>query len=182
EVEKFIPPRKGRRHVLRVIREILAFEPRQRGTNLVAALEFLMHVTSHRAVAVVLSDFLGHVSTEASTAPVQSLLLRSQPALRQANRKHDVVAVQITDRFETELPDVGLLSLQDAETGEAAEINTRDPRTREEFQSRQARTQESILGVFRSLGIDIIRLRTDQPYGAELGRFFEKRERRRLRG
>src|SRR5260221_9164664 len=135
EVEKFIPPRKGRRHVLRVIREILFFEPKFPGTDLNRALEFLSRVTTHRAVAVVISDFLGQ--THVSRAEIDAHLRRravfsdtlaqaSLTALRQANRRHDVVAVQITDRFELELPALGYLVLKDAETGEVVEVNTGD--------------------------------------------------------
>jgi uncharacterized protein (DUF58 family) len=166
-VEKFIPPRKGRRHVLRVIREILFFEPQRRGTNLNVALEFLLRVTPHRAVAVVLSDFLG-----------QNALVR----LRQANRRHDVVAVQITDRYELELPALGRLILRDAETGEVLEVNTGDARKRAVFAERRTREQAELQRTFRSAGIDAIQLQTDQPYAIALGRFFEMREKRRRRG
>jgi len=166
-VEKFIPPRKGRRHVLRVIREILFFEPERRGTNLNVALEFLLQVTPHRAVAVVLSDFLG-----------QNALVR----LRQANRRHDVVAVQITDRYELELPALGRLILRDAETGEVLEVNTGDARKRAVFAERRTREQAELQRTFRSAGIDAIQLQTHQPYSVALGRFFEMREKRRRRG
>jgi uncharacterized protein (DUF58 family) len=194
EVEKFIPPRKGRRHVLRVIREILFFEPKRRGTNLNHALEFLTRVTPHRAIAAVVSDFLGQNITESHQAAgsrsrkqsglmlPQSLALASFTALRQANRRHDVVAIQITDRYELELPALGRLVLKDAETGEVVEVNTGDDRKRQAFAQRQSRAQAELLRVFRSAKIDSIQLRTDQPYGSELGRFFETREKRRLHG
>ncbi len=189
EVEKFIPPRKGRRHVLRVIREVLFFEPHRQGTDLNGALEFMLRVTPHRAIAVVLSDFIG---SPASPGPyrgrlqpqllnLESLAQASQSMLRQANRRHDVVAVQITDPYELELPELGRLMLQDAETGEIVEVNTSDARKRGVFAERQARAQAELGTLFRSAGIDAIHLRTDQPYGAELGRFFETRERRRQR-
>src|SRR5215831_4131200 len=109
-VEKFIPPRKGRRHVLRVIREILFYEPQHRGTDLTSALQFLSRVVAHRAVVIILSDFLGQtVPTRADIAGhlrrrvvlSETLGQASATALRQANRKHDVVAVQIIDRFES---------------------------------------------------------------------------------
>jgi uncharacterized protein (DUF58 family) len=192
EVEKFIPPRKGRRHVLRVIREILFFTPKRRGTNLNLALEFLTRTTPHRAIAVVVSDFLGQnvtsrkpaAETRQSSSAVlpQSLALASFTALRQANRRHDVVAIQITDRFELGLPALGRLVLKDAETGEVVEVNTGDNRKRAAFEERQARAQSELLRVFRSAGIDSIQLHTDRPYGSELGRFFETREKRRLHG
>jgi uncharacterized protein (DUF58 family) len=191
EVEKFIPPRKGRRHVLRVIREVLFFEPKRRGTDLNVALEFMMRVTPHRAIAVVISDFIG--SPAAATgrrgrrlAPqmmlLSSLAQASFPMLRQVNRRHDVVAVQIADRFEMELPALGRLVLTDAETGEVVEINTGDDRKRSSFAQRQAQAQADLARLFRSAGIDSIQLRTDVPYGIELARFFETRERRRSHG
>src|SRR5712671_6404725 len=111
EVEKFIPPRKGRRHVLRVIREVLFFEPKRRGTDLNGALEFLLRVTPHRAIAVVISDFIGSPAVAArgrrgklrpQIMLLESLAQASFTMLRQANRRHDVVAVQITDRYELE--------------------------------------------------------------------------------
>lgn len=190
EVEKFIPPRKGRRHVLRVIREVLFFEPERRGTDLNDALEFLMRVTPHRAIAVIISDFIGSPAASGRRAAqprpqmmlLESLAQASFAMLRQANRRHDVVAVQITDRYELELPRLGRLVLNDAETGEVVEINTGDERKRAAFAQRQARTQTEVARLFRSAGIDAIQLRTDKPYAIELARFFETRERRRLHG
>jgi len=190
-VEKFIPPRKGRKHVLRVIREVLFYEPRLRGTDLNSALEFMLRVLPHRAIVVILSDFLGQT---APTRPEIDAHLRrkavlsetlgqaSFTVLRQANRRHDVVAVQITDRFELELPALGRLVLKDAETGEVVEVNTGDERKRAAFAQRQSKAQAELLKLFRSARIDSIQLRTDQPYAGALGRFFETRERRRLRG
>src|SRR5262249_13091566 len=141
EVEKFIPPRKGRKHVLRVIREVLFFEPERRGTDLNGALEFLLRVTPHRAIAVVISDFIGSpaVSGRRSRKPrpqmmlLESLAQASFAMLRQANRRHDLVAVQIADRYELELPSLGRLVLTDAETGEVVEVNTNDERKRAGF-------------------------------------------------
>src|SRR5262249_34942227 len=163
------------RHVLRVIREILFFEPRRRGTNLNHALEFLTRVTPHRAIAAVVSDFLGQNITErAPRGPhhrrpsgmvlPQSLAMASFTALRQANRRHDVVAIQITDRFELELPALGRLVLKDAETGELVEVNTGDARKRAAFTERQNKAQAELLRVFRTANIDSIQLRTDQSY------------------
>ena len=190
EVEKFIPPRKGRRHVLRVIREVLFFEPKRQGTDLNGALEFLMRVTPHRAISVLISDFIGSPALAGRGAGklrpqmllLESLAQASSPMLRHANRRHDVVAVQITDPYELELPALGRLVLQDAETGEIVEINTGDARKRSAFAQCQQKSQSELTRLFRSAGIDAIRLRTDQPYASELGKFFETRERRRLRG
>ena len=190
EVEKFIPPRKGRKHVLRVIREVLFFEPGRKGTDLHEALEFLLRVTPHRAIAVIISDFIGSPALpegRSGQLRPQMLLLESlaqaaSPMLRHANRRHDVVAVQIADPYELELPALGRLVLQDAETGEIIEVNTGDARKRTAFAERQQKAQAELSRLFRSAGIDAIQLRTDQPYAAELGKFFETRERRRLRG
>jgi uncharacterized protein (DUF58 family) len=189
-VEKFIPPRKGRHHVLRVIREVLFFEPEGRGTDLNGALEFLLRVTAHRAIAVVISDFIGSAAVQSTQGRnlrpqmmlLESLAQSSHAMLRHANRRHDVVAVQISDPYELGLPALGRLVLQDAETGEIVEINTGDARKRSAFAERQASNQGGLGRVFRSAGIDAIQLRTDQPYAAALGKFFETREKRRLRG
>ena len=191
QVEKFVPPRKGRKHVLRVIREILFYEPKQRGTDLNGAIEFMLRVTPHRAIAVILSDFLGQtfpkrddISGHLRRRAVLSETLgqTSFTTLRQANRRHDVVAVQITDRFELQLPALGRLVLKDAETGEVVEINTGDERKRTVFAQRQAKAQAELLKLFRSARIDSIQLRTDEPYASALGRFFETREKRRRHG
>jgi uncharacterized protein (DUF58 family) len=209
-IETFIPPRKGRKHVLRVIREALFFQPRRRGTDLNQALEFMMHVTPHKAIAVILSDFVGSPAQRAAGAApaapdepgtfgripsaharsrlrpqlmlLESLAQASFALLRQANRRHDVVAVQITDPCELELPALGRLVLEDAETGEIVEVGTGDARKRAAFAERQARAQADLARLFRSAGIDAIQLRTDEPYTAALGKFFETREKRRLRG
>ena len=181
EVEKYMPPKKGRRHVLRVIREILFFEPQRRGTNVSGALEFLNRVTAHRAITVVISDFLEpappKVSPQASAAPVTAL----STSLRQTNRRHDVVAVQITDPHEMELPALGRLILQDAETGEVVEVNT-SAATRRAFAGQQQQQQGELERLLRGARIDAIRVRTSEPYAAALGRFFETRERRRRHG
>jgi uncharacterized protein (DUF58 family) len=206
EVEKFIPPRKGRGHVLRVIREVLFFEPKRRGTDLNQALEFLLRVTAHKAIAVVISDFLGSSAKRAAGVPpesqtkassagrmpaarlrshmmlLESLAQASFTMLKQANRKHDLVAVQVTDPRELELPELGRLIFQDAETGEIVEVNTGDARKRKAFAERQMKSQEHLARLFRKAGIDAIQLQTGQAYGAALGRFFETREKRRLRG
>lgn len=180
-VEKFIPPRKGRGHVLRVIREILVYQPEKVGTDLNEALQFMTRVTSHRAIVVVISDFLGSAKGGGGMM-ASSLATVSSTALRQANRKHDVVAVQIADRFESELPNLGILVLRDAETGELAEINTGDQRRRKSFSERRIKAMADLKRVFTSARIDAIELRTDQPYEAALARFFETREKRRRHG
>jgi uncharacterized protein (DUF58 family) len=189
EVEKFIPPRKGRGHVLRVIREVLFFEPKRRGTDLVNALEFVGRVLPHRAIVAVISDFLMPVVSNVSVqlprgdAPLNTGVLPKpvQTALRMANRRHDVVGVHIADRYELELPALGRLTLEDAETGEILEINTGNASGRDAFALRQQKLNDDLARSLRGAGVDTIQLRTDEPYGAALGRFFENREKRRLR-
>jgi len=192
DVEKFIPPRKGRGHVLRVIREVLFFEPKRRGTNLVAALEFMGRVLPHKAIVVVISDFI-FINTVASAAPGRlsredarhysgALPQPVQTALRMANRRHDVVSVQIADRYELELPKLGRLIFEDAETAEIVELNTANAASRDAFALRQQKQYAEVARQLRSSGIDSIQLRTDEPYAAVLGQFFEAREKRRLRG
>jgi uncharacterized protein (DUF58 family) len=175
EVEHFIPPRKGRSHVLRVIREVLYFEPKRRGTDLAHALEFVGRVLPHKAIVVVISDFISDAGGGLLPPPIQT-------ALRQANRRHDVVAVHVADRYEMELPALGRLVLEDAETGEIVEVNTAHAASRDAFALRQEKQRAEIARQLRSSGIDTIQLHTDEPYSAALGRFFETREKRRLRG
>jgi len=140
---------------------------------------------------VIVSDFLGSPvaprrAGEKRTRPqmmlLESLAQASYTMLRQANRKHDLVAVQVTDARELELPNLGRLIFQDAETGEIVEVNTGDARKRKAFAERQAKDQEQMARLFRRAGIDAIQLRTDQDYTVALTRFFETREKRRLRG
>jgi uncharacterized protein (DUF58 family) len=178
-VEKYIPPRKGRRHVLRVIREILFYEPQSAQTNLADALDFINRVITRRAIVVVLSDFLENAPRwQRRPAPTRPWLT----ALRQARRRHDVVCVQITDPNEFNLPDVGRLVLQDAETGEQAVVDTSDEHWRAVWQQQRRQQQAALEQTFRLARTDALQVRTDQPYEAALGRFFATREKRRLRG
>lgn len=165
EVETFMPARKGERHVLRVIREILFYEPKNRGTNINAALEFLLRLTRRRAIVVLISDFLTNLD---------------HTLLRQVNRKHDLVAIQIIDPHELELPDVGRIVLEDAETGEIMQINTSDTEIRRAFAKRREFFQDELKKTFRNLKIDLIQILTNKPYAAELEKFFKQRERRRF--
>jgi len=177
-IEKFIPPRKGRRHVLRVIREVLFAEPQRTGTDLAGALEFSNRMLAHRAIVVVVSDFLAPVPAGPKRAETRGF----QTAIKQANRRHDLVAVQITDPYELQLPALGRLVLEDAESGEVIEVNTGSDVNRNAFAVRQSRNQAELGRMFRSAGIDAIQLQTHQPYAAPLGKFFETREKRRRRG
>lgn len=189
-VEHYLPPRKGRRHVLRVVRDILFHTPRFRGTSVNGALEFVNRVLHHRAVVVLVSDFLGE--TNLGRAEVMAHLRRkalhsetlgrmSATTLRQVSRRHDVVAVQVVDPFELSLPALGRLVLKDAETGEVVEVNTSDARRRMAFEARGHKTLSELDRLFRSAGVDAVRVRTDEPYEDALVQFFDTREKRRRR-
>jgi len=190
EVEKYIPPKKGRRHVLRVIREILCFQPAKRGTSFSVALDVLNRLARRHAIVVVISDFLfePRAAMESQQARPGGYLLsptlgpRTWPALRQANRRHDVIAIQVVDRFELALPALGRLVFTDAETGELVEINTHDSIKMKAFANRRSKQQAELMRSLRSARIDAIEVRTGEPYAAALGAFFETREKRRRHG
>jgi len=171
-IEQYIPPKKGRRHVLRVAREILFHQPVGRGTDTVKALDFANHILRRRAIAFLISDF------QSSGDPDQALAdLRR--AMRQTNRRHDLVALHIEDSREKSLPDVGMLAIEDAETGEVVELDTANPEVRSRFaQGATDRTQRLVRG-FRAEAIDTLELDTAKPYLPALQHFFKTRERRR---
>ena len=162
-VELFIPPKKGRVHTLRLIREILYFEPRGRGTQPAEALDYLNQVLHRRSVVFLISDFL---------TPDFSRQLAV------TSRRHDLIAIPIVDPREEELPDVGRLTLEDAETGEQIEINTSDRATRLGYLKAVDQRTAERLRDFRRKRIDAISLKTDQDYLPALRAFFRTRERR----
>jgi uncharacterized protein (DUF58 family) len=165
-IEKFLSPRKGKDHVLRVIREVLYFRPEGRATDLGLALQFMYRTVTKRSVVFVISDFLAEGY--------------EQP-LRVAARKHDVIAVTITDPREEDLPPIGLLDLEDAETGERVLVDASDRRTRERFRIWAAGRRVAREALFRANAIDNLELFTDRSYDAPLVRFFHKRARRMSR-
>ena len=162
-VELYVPPAKGRKHVLRVIREVLFFEPKGTGTNIPEALHFLNGVTRRRAVAFLVSDFMAD---------------DYETALRIANRRHDLVAVTVTDPREEFLPDVGLINVRDAESGKTSLVDTSDTALREEYVKDARRRAAKRDRLFRRNGVDAIHVRTDRSYISEIYRFFRMRERR----
>ena len=164
QVEKVIPPQKGKHHVLRVIREVLFFQPRQRGTDVGLALEYLHRISRRHAVSFLISDFLAR---------------DYEKPLRIANRRHDIIPVSITDRREAELPSVGLMCLEDLESGATLVIDSRSAAVRRAYQQRQEAAVQQRRQLFHSLGIDAIEVRTDEPYMNPMMRFFRRRERRR---
>jgi uncharacterized protein (DUF58 family) len=171
QIELYVPPRKGRRHVLRLVREVLGFEPRRRGTNLVRALDFVNDVIGRRAIVFLLSDFqTGHQSSE-SVADLRR-------ALRQTNRRHDLVAMPIEDIREQTLPDIGIVALEDAETGELIELNTSLSAVRQRFAEITYDRAKQLQRTLNAEAVDALRLSTDQPYVAPLMTFFKNRSRK----
>lgn len=162
-IEKFVPPKKGISHVLRVIREALYFEPESTGTDINAALEYLNRVTLRRSVAFVISDFF---------APDY------KKTLSVANRRHDVVAMTVTDPRELELPATGLITLDDPETGESRTVDTSDAAFRRSYAQRSRARVKARQDLFRSLGVDSVDIATDREYARSLFAFFRERERR----
>ncbi len=173
-IEEYVPPRKGRRHVLRVVREILCRTPRgRRGTDGVGALDFAGRLLHRRAIVFLISDF----QSSNDSAKTRAALRRG---LRQTRRRNDLVAVHIEDLRERELPNVGLVALQDAETGELVELDTGDPTVRTRFLESSRRYAEKLTGDIRGEGVDLLQLTTNAPYLPALQRFFKTRERHRL--
>jgi uncharacterized protein (DUF58 family) len=162
-IELSVPPRKGTRHVLRVIREILSLEPAGRGTSLAGALEHLQKVSTRRSVVFVLSDFLD---------------AGAERALKIAARRHDVIAVVLDDPRERELPDVGLVELEEAETGERYVVDTSDARLRKAYAESAATARVARDRWLHAANVDKVVITTDRPYAEPLFKFFRMRERR----
>ncbi len=172
-VERYLPPRKGRRHVLRVVRDILHHQPQGRSTDTVKTLDTVNHVLHRRAVVFLISDF------EMSGDPVAARAgLRR--AVRQTNRRHDLIAIHIEDPREKELPNVGIIALEDAESGEIIELNTARASVRKRFSELSLERGQRLRSDLRSEGVDTVSLRTDQPYMPPLQRFFKSRSRARV--
>ena len=161
-VEHYVPPRKGRRHVLRVISDILSFEPTGRGTNLAVALGELEATLRRRAVIFLLSDFL----TSGYEGPLGHLA-----------RRHDLVALQLVDPRERELPDAGVVTLWDSERGGWRRVNTSDLAVREGFRRRTLDFDRTLERRLRERGADLLRLETGRSYAEPLLAFFRRRER-----
>jgi uncharacterized protein (DUF58 family) len=163
EVEQYVPPKKGRAHVLRVIRDILFSTPRRRGTDVVRALDFANRVTRRRAIVFLVSDFL---------VPEPAALRR---AVELTNGRHDLVALVVSDPRESELPAVRRVTLEDAETGEQLEIDTGDPRVRARFAEVTEARRQSLRQMLRAAGVDTLELDTARAYLPPLLRFFKTR-------
>ncbi len=163
-VEKFIPPKKGTSHILRIIRELIDFKSQNTETNTAEALKYFTNVIKKRCTAFLLSDFLDK---------------GFEDAIKIANKKHDVIAVHVYDVRETEIPRVGMIRLRNAETGKKIWVDTSDRKVRESFHSWQEKHQKYLSDVFLRSGIDAVKIRTDEDYVKPLTKLFKRREARR---
>lgn len=161
KIEKFIPPQKGRRHILYIIRELIDFRPDDRQTDINQALKYLTNAIKKRCTAFVLSDFIDHGNYH--------------DALTIANRKHDIVAIQVYDRRETELPAVGLMKVRDAETGQERWIDSSSKRVREAYRTWWDKRQAEMNAAFQKSRIDAVSIRTEDDYVKALLALFDKR-------
>ena len=159
-VEKFIPPQKGKKHVLHIIRELLTFQPKHRNTSLDTALRYLTNAIKKRCTAFVVSDFMDD---------------DFEKSLRIANHKHDVVALHIYDQREAELPDVGLILMTDAETGAQRWIDTSDRTLRDSYLRKWRERDEALTAIFAKSGVDSVKIKTDDDYVKQLLKLFKKR-------
>jgi uncharacterized protein (DUF58 family) len=173
-VEHVVPPRKGRRHALRLIRDVLAFQPTGRGTDIAGALDYAARLLPHRGIMFLLSDF----ATGGGAADERA---RFEKTLRLVSRRHDLVGISIADPAELSLPDIGFVTVEDPETGELAYVDTSGEGVREVFGVALAKERIETRRLFRRLGVDEVEVRTDAPYVRPLLAFFHRRERQRRR-
>lgn len=164
KIEKFIPPKKGKSHILRIIRELIDFQPAQNGTNISEALRYLNNVMKKRSITFILSDFIDQ---------------NFKDALSIAGKRHDVVGIHVYDPRETELPDIGLVRVKDAESGEKIWLNTSSKKVRDTYSRQFKENLENCRTSFLKSGTDLISIKTDESYVNALLKFFKKREARR---
>ncbi|MCP4295127.1 MAG: DUF58 domain-containing protein [Proteobacteria bacterium] len=160
QIELYVPPKKGKTHVLRIIRELLFLKPGHKGTSIKSALEFFRRMQKKRVVLFLVSDFLDRDYFQ---------------SMNIINKKHDLVALEIVDPLEEQLPDVGLLELEDPETGNRTVVDTSSKLWRKEYREVRYQFDERKKTEFRKMKIDHLRIRTDQPFEQELVKFFKKR-------
>jgi uncharacterized protein (DUF58 family) len=162
-VEKFIPPKKGKTHILRIIRELINFEPKGKGTDITQALKFLTNAIKKKSIAFLLSDFYAE---------------GFEDALKIANRKHDLVALRITDRAETSLPNLGLVKIKDNETGKILWVNTRSAEFKHLYDRNVKLFEKQLKETFNRAGVDNARINTREGYIKPLMNLFKRRESR----
>ncbi|MBK6640247.1 MAG: DUF58 domain-containing protein [Bacteroidetes bacterium] len=163
KIEKFIPPKKGKSHILRIIRELIDFKPSSSGTDIGGALRYFTNMIKKRSISFLISDFQSAGYDD---------------ALKIAARKHDLVAIRIYDHRESELPDIGLIRMQDAETGSLLWVDSSSKTTREQYRANWLKTQKTTEELFARSGVDQVKIATDQNYVQPLINLFKKREKR----
>ena len=159
-VEKFIPPKKGKSHILRIIRELIDFKPEHKGTNLAEALRYLTNVVKKRSIAFLLTDFMDKGYSD---------------ALKLANKKHDLVAIRVYDHLEQEIPNVGLLPMTDAETGKVVWVDTSSKETRIKLKTNGLSFEAELKDILVKSGVDMAEVRTDGSYIKPLMNLFKRR-------
>ena len=160
EVEKFIPPKKGKKHILRIIRDLLEFEPKHKGTNIAGALQFLTNAIKKKSTAFLISDF---IDTD------------YEKSLQIANNKHDIIAIKVYDQRETNLPNIGLLKLIDAETGQCKWVDTSNRKVRENYEKSWKKSEAYLKSIFAKYGVDNISINTNEDYIKPLIGLFKRR-------
>jgi uncharacterized protein (DUF58 family) len=163
KIEKFIPPKKGKSHILRIIRELIEFTPQNNKTNIAQALRYFTNVIKKRSIAFLISDFMDDNFAD---------------ALKLAAKKHDIVGIKVYDEREEELPDIGLIKVSDPESGVSHWLDTSSSKIRSEYKKNWVENQRKLETIFRRSGIDSVSLRTDRSYVQPLMNLFKRRERR----
>jgi len=171
KIEKFIPPKKGKSHILRIIRELLNFTPESSGTNIDQALRYLTNAIKKRAIVFLISDFIDEKFLQEHK--------RGGDSLRIATKKHDIVALRISDKREAEIPDVGLIRIKDAETGKLKWIDTSNLKIRQQYSKTSAKRDARLKEIFNQSGIDSTTIGTSESYIKPLMNLFKKRESKR---
>lgn len=160
QVEAYIPPKKGRQHALYIVRELLSKEPKGKGTRVASALRYFTNITRQKSIAFILSDFLD---------------AQYEDALRVGSRKHDLIGIKLYDKMDMELPDAGLLRVQDAETGDRRWVDSSSAFVRKKYQEEFFRVTAYSTQAFKQAGADLLHVRTDEDYVKVLQRFFLSR-------
>ncbi len=164
KIEKFIPPKKGTSHILRIIRELIDFKAEEKGTNIAEALRYLTNVIKKRSTAFLISDFMDEGFDR---------------AVQIANHKHDLIAIRVTDKRETEIPDAGLVWMTDAETGNKMLVDTSNRRVRQQLHDYALQKSRELDVLFSKTGVDMVKVYTGEDYVRPLMNMFKKRENRR---
>ncbi len=176
-IEAFIPPQKGRQHVLRIIRELLFFEPQSSGTDVKKALDYLNRILKRKAVTFLISDFL--VRDAFRPARIRSQYTELYRSLTLTDRRHDLIVIRISDPRECALPNVGIVTLEDAETGRLIEVDTGSAQVRSQFVAQNRKLRNDFRATLKKLGVDSIYVENGEPYIAKIREFFLNREKRR---